>query len=69
LSPRERDVALLVSEARGNAEIGRLLYIASNTVGYHLKQIYMKLDINSRVALTRVVLTRCPGSTCHALRI
>jgi len=35
---------------------GRRLYISKHTVAFHLRQIFRKLQIGSRVELTRIVV-------------
>jgi len=51
LSPREREVAVLVAEGLTNAEIGARLHISPATVGRHLSNVYERLGIHSRAAL------------------
>ena len=53
LSPRERDVLLLLAEGRSNAQIARLLFITEGTVKRHLTNIYAKLDAVSRLDAVR----------------
>ena len=38
----------LLAGGSTNDEIGRSLYVSTNTVKAHLKSIYRKLDVNSR---------------------
>ncbi|MBX5484534.1 MAG: helix-turn-helix transcriptional regulator [Myxococcaceae bacterium] len=52
LSRREREVVELVVSGRTDAEIASMLRISEQTVGSHLKRIYEKLQVHSRVALT-----------------
>lgn len=49
LSPRETEVLTLVSEGFGNAQIAARLFISEGTVKRHLTNIYIKLDVQSRV--------------------
>jgi DNA-binding CsgD family transcriptional regulator len=51
LTPSERRIAELAAAGRSNAEIGDLLFLTKNTVGWHLVHAYRKLDINSRSEL------------------
>ncbi|MCI4061295.1 AAA family ATPase [Micromonospora sp. R77] len=58
LSPREEEVARLVAEGLSNAEVSRRLFISPRTVTTHLQNIYVRLGVSSRTALTRYVLDR-----------
>ena len=51
LSPREAEVARLVVAGHGDKEIARRLAISVTTVRTHVKHVYRKLDVNSRVRL------------------
>ncbi|GAA2621553.1 hypothetical protein GCM10010399_60760 [Dactylosporangium fulvum] len=51
LTDRERAVAQLVGQALTNQQIARRLGISAHTVNYHLRQIFRKLAISSRVSL------------------
>ncbi|MBM2616011.1 AAA family ATPase [Actinoplanes sp. LDG1-06] len=51
LSPREREVAELVRQALTNRQIATRTGISAHTVNYHLRQIFQKLGIGSRVEL------------------
>jgi len=50
LSDRECDVLRELCRGRSNKVIARLLGLSDNTVKFHLKQIYRKLQVNSRTA-------------------
>ena len=52
LSPREREVALLLVRGLSNEEIARTLYITRYTVKDHVKAIYAKLGVTTRHELT-----------------
>jgi DNA-binding CsgD family transcriptional regulator len=56
LTPREREVALLVVDGLADREIAEALCLSHHTVSQYVKRIYRKLDVDSRVALTRVLL-------------
>nr|AHE14905.1 StaR-like transcriptional regulator [uncultured bacterium] len=53
LTDTERKVAELVAEGMTNQQVARSMYISPHTVAFHLRQIYRKLQIHSRVELTR----------------
>ena len=55
LSPREREVARLVVDRRTNAEIAAELFLSVKTVESHMRNIFRKLDVSSRVQLAREV--------------
>src|SRR5437773_1967146 len=48
LSKRELDVLRALAEGKSNKEIARTLWLAQQTVKFHLTSIYRKLDVNSR---------------------
>lgn len=54
LTAREREILLRILEGKSNWVIARLMNISENTVKFHLKNVYRKLDVSSRVvAATR----------------
>ena len=55
LTDAERGVADLVAQGMSNREVATQLINSPHTVGAHLRQIFRKLDISSRVQLTRIV--------------
>jgi DNA-binding CsgD family transcriptional regulator len=58
LTGTERSVADLVAEGRTNREIAASMFLSPHTVGYHLRHIFGKLGIDSRVELTRLLVQR-----------
>jgi DNA-binding CsgD family transcriptional regulator len=56
LTPREREVAALVVDGLADREIAERLYLSRHTVSQYVKRIYRKLGVDSRVALTRLLL-------------
>jgi DNA-binding CsgD family transcriptional regulator len=56
LTPREREVAVLVVDGLADREIAERLYLSRHTVSQYVKRIYHKLGVESRVALTRLLL-------------
>jgi ATP/maltotriose-dependent transcriptional regulator MalT len=55
LTERERQVAALVVDRRTNPEIAAELFLSLKTVETHLRNIFRKLDVSSRVELARTV--------------
>jgi DNA-binding CsgD family transcriptional regulator len=51
LTPTERQVVALAAEGLTSRQIGDRLYISTFTVGTHLRHVYQKLGINSRLQL------------------
>jgi DNA-binding CsgD family transcriptional regulator len=51
LTPTERKVVAHAAEGLTSRQIGERLYISSFTVGSHLRHVYRKLGINSRLQL------------------
>jgi DNA-binding CsgD family transcriptional regulator len=58
LTDREREVAELVGTGLTDRQIAQRLYLSRHTVSQHVKAIYRKLAITSRVELTRLILGR-----------
>ncbi len=55
LSPREREVAALVLTGKRNTDIARELFLSLKTVETHMRNMFRKLDVASRVELARAV--------------
>jgi DNA-binding CsgD family transcriptional regulator len=53
LTPQELQIALLVTQGRTNAEVGRAVFLSTRTVEFHLSRAYRKLGVASRTELTR----------------
>lgn len=51
LTPREREVFMLASRGLLNAEIADELFLSEKTIKTHLRNIYGKLDLNSKAEL------------------
>jgi DNA-binding NarL/FixJ family response regulator len=64
LTPREQEVATLVVDGLADREIAERLCLSHHTVTQYVKRIYRKIEVDSRVSLTRVLL----GSSGRARR-
>lgn len=51
LTPREIEVVEQIKQGFGNKEIGENLFISVDTVKYHIRKIYEKLQVRGRVEL------------------
>jgi DNA-binding CsgD family transcriptional regulator len=58
LTDTELAVSELVAEGRTNSEVAACMFVSRHTVDSHLRHIYCKLHITSRVELTRIVILR-----------
>jgi transcriptional regulator of acetoin/glycerol metabolism/DNA-binding CsgD family transcriptional regulator len=55
LTDSERSIADLVADGLTNREVGSRLFLSPHTVDAHLRHIFRKLDIRSRVEFARMV--------------
>lgn len=55
LTDTERKIADLVAQGLSNREVASQLFLSAHTVAFHLRHIFWKLDISSRVQLARMV--------------
>jgi sigma-54 dependent transcriptional regulator, acetoin dehydrogenase operon transcriptional activator AcoR len=58
LTATELSIAELVAEGMTNREVAGKLYLSPHTVGFHMRQVFRKLEISSRVELTRLIVER-----------
>jgi DNA-binding NarL/FixJ family response regulator len=55
LTARELQVARLVADSKANAQIAAELFLSQKTVETHIRNIFRKLDVASRVELARAI--------------
>jgi DNA-binding NarL/FixJ family response regulator len=60
ISPRERDVAVLVADGLTNREIGARLYLSEKTVETHLTSVFRKLGVRSRAQVAAAMARAAP---------
>jgi DNA-binding CsgD family transcriptional regulator len=56
LTDTELATSRLVAQGLTNQRVAEELFISTHTVAFHLRQVFRKLDIRSRVDLTRIAL-------------
>jgi DNA-binding CsgD family transcriptional regulator len=66
LTPRQREVLLLVAEGLTNADIARRLWISPGTVRRHLENVFARLDVHTRAAAVAHLLR---ASTPHTAEV
>ena len=55
LSPQQREIALAIAQGKSTQEIADALGVSANTVAYHVKQLFLKLDVHDRAgAVARI---------------
>jgi DNA-binding CsgD family transcriptional regulator len=55
LSPQQREIALMIAQGKSNQEMADGLGVSGNTVAYHIKQLFLKLDVHDRAgAIARI---------------
>jgi DNA-binding CsgD family transcriptional regulator len=56
LTDTERAISELVAQGLTNRQVADQLFMSANTVAFHLRHVFRKLDIGSRVELARLTL-------------
>lgn len=65
LTPREQEIAQLVSEGLTTKQIAERAFITENTVKQHLKRVFAKTDVRNRAELVQLIwaASGVPSST------
>jgi DNA-binding CsgD family transcriptional regulator len=56
LTDTERIASELVAQGLNNKQVADQMYVSVHTVAFHMRQIFRKLSIGSRVELARIVM-------------
>ncbi|HLF67890.1 MAG TPA: helix-turn-helix transcriptional regulator [Gaiellaceae bacterium] len=60
LTPRERQIALLVADGATNREAASSLFVSTRTIEFHLGNVYRRLGVRSRTELVRALSSALP---------
>ena len=55
LTPREAQIAALVSQGESNRDVAAQLFLSPSTVDYHLRKVFRKVGVGSRTQLARAM--------------
>jgi DNA-binding CsgD family transcriptional regulator len=58
LTDTERAIADLVVQGLTNRQIAQRVFVSRHTVDFHLRSIFRKVDVTSRIDLTRQIVSQ-----------
>ncbi len=56
LSPRQREVAVLMAQGHSNQSIAQLMSITPNTAAYYVKQVFSRLGVHERSGVAQALM-------------
>ena len=62
LTETERRIADLVAQGLSNREVASRVFLSSHTVAFHLRHVFWKLGVSSRVQVARMAAEEAAGS-------
>ncbi len=68
LTETERRIADLVARGLSNRQVASQVFLSTHTIAFHLRHIYWKLDVSSRVELARLVAGQATAESEPGLR-
>jgi DNA-binding CsgD family transcriptional regulator len=66
LTDTERRIAILVAQGLSNRQVANRVFLSTHTVAFHLRHIFWKLGISSRVHLARLAAAEPGGETADS---
>jgi DNA-binding CsgD family transcriptional regulator len=70
LTDTERRIADLVAQGLSNRQVASRVFLSPHTVAFHLRHVFWKLDISSRVHLARMAAEKAtPATSVHMARL
>ncbi|MGO9974942.1 MAG: ATP-binding protein [Solirubrobacteraceae bacterium] len=61
LTPQELQIAMLLASGKTTRAAAAAMFLSPKTIEYHLRHVYLKLDIHSREELARVLTGQAPA--------
>ena len=55
LTTRESEILDFIADGKSNKEIAEALFISINTVKFHVKKIYEKLEVSNRKEASKII--------------